>query len=79
MHLRVGAAVELNSSGCQLLPSVQKTPRDPLTSGIARVYSDGFDLDQYFVLSQFWDRNLLENNFFVLALWSSVLRWSSHA
>ena len=34
--------------------------------------SDGLDFYQHFVLSQFWDGNLLENDVFALALRSSV-------
>jgi len=42
--------------------------RDGLTSEIARIQSDGFNPDQYFVLFQFWDGNFFENYVFTLAL-----------
>lgn len=48
-------------------------PGGALTSHVTRVYSDGFDLDQYFVLAHFWNRNFLKDDVLVLLL-SSALR-----
>ena len=39
---------------------------------VSGVDSDGLDFDQHFVLSKLWDRDLLENDVFALALRSSV-------
>ena len=51
---------------------VQNILEDGLTSDVSGVDSDGLDFDQHFVLSQFWDGDLLENDVFALALRSSV-------
>ena len=51
---------------------MQDVFRDGLTSDIVGVDSDGLDFDQHFVLSQFWDGDLLEDDVFALALRSSV-------
>ena len=51
---------------------MQNVFRDALTSDVSGVDSDGLDFDQHFVLSQFWDGDLLENDVFALELRSSV-------
>ena len=51
---------------------MQNVFRDALASDVVGVDSDGLDFDQHFVLSQFWDGNLLENDVFALALRSSA-------
>ena len=64
---------------CQLsLSCTNKRFRDGLTSDITRAQSDGFDLDQYFVLFQFWDGNLFENYVFTLALRLSIMQGSDY-
>ena len=49
---------------------------DTLTSDVTRVYPDGFDPDQHFVLFQFRDGNFFENYVFTLELWLSILQGS---
>ena len=63
----------LDSGGCRPLllrrfPSNAGISRDVLTSHITRVYSDGLDLDQHFVLAWFWRGDFFENDLFTLGL-----------
>ena len=72
MHLLLGPFVELNSSqvSVNILRNFARNSKTPLTSNVTGIYCHRLDLDQYFVLFQFRDGNVLENESFALAFWS---------